>query len=332
MNSRKSVCKLAGFLVAVEVITSCVVARADSVKFSGYLQAEILRETGEGSNKTEGRVRRARIKMRVKPVDIASVTIQGDFTKKDVSVKDAYADIYFTRGMKLRAGQFKVPFSSQLYDESSSVRLSPERAIINRRLFPGERDRGFMLESTLVSSKVSSVLSLGVFSGAGPGVSDNNNDKDFAVSLLIPAAPVSLRLSAYNGRFTNPSTFLSGARVQKVRYNIDAVYNKDRWNLQVQCGWGNGDQPQQDRATDTGVRGGYGQVAYKATPGVTLFTRYQYYDPDTAFDADDIDGGAFGLAYQPNSHVRYTAACERLDDSSLVGSEDIITLRVMVRY
>lgn len=88
MNSRKYVCKLAGFLVAVEVITSCVVARADLVKFSGYLQAEILRETGEGSNKTEERVRRARIKMRVKPVDIASVTIQGDFTKKDVSVKD----------------------------------------------------------------------------------------------------------------------------------------------------------------------------------------------------------------------------------------------------
>jgi hypothetical protein len=76
--------------------------------------------------------------------------LQIDATGDGVVVRDAEASVVDTwtpLKMKLTFGQFKVPFGYEVL-QSSGDREMPERALVIRKLFPGERDRGIRLIAT----------------------------------------------------------------------------------------------------------------------------------------------------------------------------------------
>lgn len=303
-----------------------------SFQFSGYIQWQTRRDAGERVNVTEEELRRARLKADVRLGQRAGATLQLEMAR-EVEVKDAYVDLKFPPQWGVRVGQFKIPFSSQIL-ESSGARLAPERALINLRTVPGERDRGILLTYQWSDNpRWPLQVQGGVFNGAGPNRNDNNTDKDFILSIATPATPLALRVSFLQGRFRNPSQGgQPGGEVTKRRWGIDARYNRGPWIIEGQYAQGKGDSDGQ-RVSTTDVQGYYLQVAYKI-PNIPLFplVRWQHYDPDTHTPRNSIQGPLVGFVYDPTHFLRYTLAWEQLNDRSRPGRRNTLILRAQLHY
>lgn len=305
---------------------------APSFKFSGYIQWQTRRDVGELINVTEEELRRARLKTDVGLGKRAGATLQLEMAR-EVEVKDAYVDLKFPPQWGVRVGQFKVPFSSQIL-ESSGVRLAPERALINLRTVPGERDRGILFTYQWSGDPHWPLqVQAGLFNGAGPNHNDNNTDKDFILSIATPAKPLSLRASFLHGRFQNPAQGgQPGGEVTKSRWGVDGRYSQGPWMIEGQYAQGKGDNNGL-RVSTTDVQGYYVQFAYKI-PDIPLtpIVRWQYYDPDTNTPKNAIQGPLVGFVYDPTRYLRYTLAWEQLNDRSRPGKRDTLILRAQLHY
>jgi hypothetical protein len=76
-------------------------------------------------------------------------------------VNDAFVEYYPTDWLSIRVGQFVKPFGFDI-QHSSSDRESPERGIFAGYFFPGQRDRGVMLQAEVAPG---TQLFLGAFNG-----------------------------------------------------------------------------------------------------------------------------------------------------------------------
>lgn len=322
--------------VAEEKKADAAKPAAPSVKFSGYIQGQYFNESGEGNKISRFDVRRARFKLDAALSPLASLTLQSEVNDDTVELKDAFVELNLNseKKAKLRLGQFKVPLSYQIL-ESSSHRLTPERALINTRSVPGERDRGVVLEFPLQSeSKTSPLLQLGLFDGRGINqvAGNGQTSKNYLVALHFPTQPLSGRLALLGGKYTNDA--VNKVRVNKTRWMADVQYDRAPWNVQLQFGGGEGDFPRAGGPVSaTDVRGGYLQVAHQPEGSkFTLLARYQQYDPDTNTGGNTISGPLLGIVYDASDRVRYMLAVERLDDEAKSGKLSLITLRTQVRY
>jgi hypothetical protein len=302
-----------------------------AIKYSGYLQGEMRRNSGEGANVTESDVRRARFKVDAHVSPHASLVLQLD-AAREIQLRDAYADLGMGR-LKLRLGQFKVPFSAQVL-ESSTTRLAPERVLINTRSVPGERERGALLELRL-GKDASPILQLGAFNGRGANQTENNTDKDYLAAFHFSAKPVSARLAYLNGKYKNPAPPAgSGRTLAKSRLSADVQFDLAPIGVQAQYALGEGDFPAAAGAVSaTDVQGGFAQFWFRKNGSpLTLFAGYQKYDPDIDARKNTIHGPHVGIVYDGNKMVRYTLAGERLDDRRTSGKRNILTLRAQVKY
>lgn len=143
-----------------QAATKAALDKAAKLKFSGYVQGRYERhddadfgvdEKGNPRGTNRFLVRRARLKT-VYAGDMSEFVLQIDAIGEGGIVRDAEASLVVdgaTIGvpggkdlkLKLTAGQFKIPFGHEIL-QSTSVREMPERTLMIRRLFPGERDRG----------------------------------------------------------------------------------------------------------------------------------------------------------------------------------------------
>lgn len=192
------------------------------IKISGYLQAQYQMADSAGITSFAGgnfdkgldkrfNLRRGRLKVAYNTA-LSQYVLQFDASETGMSVKDIYfktTDPYIG-AFSLIAGIFNRPFGYEI-EYSSSVRESPERAMVFQTLFPGERDLGASL--TIQPPKTSIYnfikLDLGVFNGTGPKAKDFDNRKDFIGHLTLNKSYLqeSLRIgigaSYYNGRVIN---------------------------------------------------------------------------------------------------------------------------------
>src|SRR6185503_7851265 len=77
----------------------------------------------------------------------AEYLLQIDAVGDGVTLKDAeatFVDTWTPFNFRLTMGQFKWPFGYEVL-QSSGDREMPERSLVIRKLFPGERDRGVRL-------------------------------------------------------------------------------------------------------------------------------------------------------------------------------------------
>lgn len=131
------------------------VAGLKKLKVSGYLQIQYMhteKESGFGTlpysvdlaSKDQFIVRRGRLKFNYAS-GLTQFVIQGDFSNKGFTLKDAYLDFTdpWTEYFTIRTGVFNRPNFEVEY--SSSQRESMERSTIIRTLYPDERDLGAML-------------------------------------------------------------------------------------------------------------------------------------------------------------------------------------------
>ncbi len=138
-------------------------------------------------------VRRARLKTTYVG-DMSEFVLQIDAIGDGVALRDAEASFVLTNEnpwmpsatpweLKLTVGQFKVPFGFEVL-QSSGDREMPERTLMVRQLFPGERDRGLRLQYTYDWFRVMAAVINGnqITSGSDPdhGTNDQSSWKDFA--------------------------------------------------------------------------------------------------------------------------------------------------------
>jgi phosphate-selective porin OprO and OprP len=155
------------------------------VEFGGRLQADF--DAAEAGTRTlQGQLLGSQFLIRRARIDVDAIfykwiraKIQAELTE-GVSLKDAYLDLAFMPEVRLRAGQFHVPFSLEELTSDNFIDFI-ERSLVNT-LTP-MRDRGVKVWGDL--GLMDGVISyhLGGFNGTGEDTSDNNGDKDLAFRL-----------------------------------------------------------------------------------------------------------------------------------------------------
>jgi len=106
--------------------------------------------------------------------------VEADFGQGAAVLTDGYLDIHYWPELRLRAGQFKVPFS---YEELFSDNYIDfvERSVADN-LAPS-RDLGAMLHGSLFGGIIS--YAGGIFNGSGQNAADTNDSKDLAARLVL---------------------------------------------------------------------------------------------------------------------------------------------------
>jgi hypothetical protein len=314
------------------------------IKISGYVQAQYQMADSAGAASFAGgnfdkgidkrfTVRRGRLKVAYN-TPLSQYVLQFDATESGMSVKDIYfktTDPYIG-AFSLTGGIFNRPFGYEI-EYSSSVRESPERAMVFQTLFPGERDLGASL--TIQPPKTSNYnfikLDLGVFNGTGPKAKDFDNRKDFIGHLTLNKSYIqeSLRIglgaSYYNGRVINGTKKVwtmsdkvfkvdsaaanVSAHSQRVFKGIEAqlayVSPIGLSQLRAEYLWGkqsgsasSSKTPEAKPTTDTYVRdfAGY-YVIFTQNIFQTksqVVLKYDVYDPNTAISGAEIGASGSG--------------------------------------
>ncbi|HZY30323.1 MAG TPA: porin [Candidatus Methylomirabilis sp.] len=199
---------------------------------------------------TNFRVRRARLGVDATFFKYLDFKIEGDFGEQGSPfiLTDGYGELNYWKEVRLRGGQFKVPFS---FEELTSSRFIDfvERSVVNN-LVPA-RDVGAMVHGSLFGGMVE--YGAGIFNGTGQNTFETNDSKDVAGRLLVRPFQLlgvpALQKLHVAGHFTHgdqdvtpvqslaPSNSLQGrtdgrfvffprvpTRGDRLRYGLEAVY------------------------------------------------------------------------------------------------------------
>jgi hypothetical protein len=336
-------------------------AMADvETKFSGFVQSQFLslsgREfktnTGRTKNFSDFEVNRAQLRLDAQLTDKASAVFsvnagssefarysQGTNNAGDwMQLYDANVRYQFNEQIAIVGGQQKVPFSTEILT-SSADRLAPERAHINTGLIGYEvRDIGLLLQfQNGPTDQQPWMLDLGVFNGTGINRADNNEEKDFLISVAKEQGPFGFRVSYITGKFGTGSYPYTTNR-ERNRISVDFHYNAANWGFEGQ--WADGDgayyfSPGAGAfvVDDAKVKGGYAQVHFGAYEGKSrFFFRYQYYNANASTYRERINGYMFGYTHDCDENLRILAAYEQNDDKYISGKTDVITVRLQGRW
>ena len=125
-------------------------------------------------------IRRARIGLAGTFYRYFDFFVEADFGQGQAVLTDGYLDIHYWPELRLRAGQFKIPFSyEELFSDNNLDFV--ERSVADS-LTPG-RDLGAMLHGSLFGGAIG--YAGGIFNGSGQNRADTNNSKDLAARLVV---------------------------------------------------------------------------------------------------------------------------------------------------
>lgn len=205
------------------------------MKLSGYIQAQYVRDErslNETTSATATRnldqfsIRRGRVKFTYQFLPTSRFVIQPDITTSGVVLKDGfveYTEPWTSWKHTLTAGQFNWPFGFEIM-YSSSQREMPERTLMYRTLFPGERDRGAMVSGLGFADRFN--YRLAVVNGTGTAQSfDFNKRKDIVGRAGGSFGPVDVGLSMYRGaELVSLAGLTAGREFDKQRAGIDVQW------------------------------------------------------------------------------------------------------------
>ena len=146
----------------------------------GRVQVD-FRAYEEGSSlKNNFLVRRGRIGLSGTFYKYFDFFVEADFGQGAAVLTDGYLEFRYWSELRLRAGQFKIPFSyEELFSDNNLDFV--ERSVADN-LTPS-RDLGAMLHGSLFGGVVN--YAGGIFNGTGQNTADTNNSKDVAGRLVV---------------------------------------------------------------------------------------------------------------------------------------------------
>jgi len=175
---------------------------------------------------TNFRLRRARLGVDATFFKYLDFKVEGDFGEQGTPfiLTDGYGELNYWKELRIRGGQFKVPFS---FEELTSSRFIDfvERSVVNN-LVPA-RDVGAMAHGSLFGGMLE--YGAGIFNGTGQNTFETNDSKDFAGRLLVRpfqlmGIPALQKL--FQGRTDGRFVFFPRipTRGDRIRYGGEVVY------------------------------------------------------------------------------------------------------------
>lgn len=318
------------------------------LKISGYLQAQYLQNersvdetTGPAGtrNLDQFSIRRGRVKFTYQMTPTSRFVLQPDITSSGVTLKDGYVELtepWTTWHHTLTAGQFNWPFGFEIMYSSSS-REMPERSLVVRTLFPGERDRGVMLSGQGLAERFH--YRAAIVNGTGTTQSfDYNKRKDFVGRTGYSFGAVDVAVSAYRGsELVSLGGLTAGRSFDKQREGIDVQWITPLPGLGVRGEYIRGVQPPSPgapvataRAAD--VEGWYAYAIQNIGTRHQFVVRADEYDPDADLpgNATRTIGGSYIFHWDANSKVMLAYEQPRLEMND--PDDDVWTLRYQFSF
>lgn len=281
-------------------------------------------------------IRRGRIKFTYTPSTTSEYVIYFDGSKDKVSLKEAYVKLtepWTKKGMaSVTFGQMNWPFGIEI-ERSSSVREVPERSLLARTLFPGERDRGMKLTATPYKGVT---VDLGVYNGWGIDNStytwqDPTKQKDF-----IGRVKYDMGIGAVTASYYNGEAYVANTVTQKADGTSKTVpehrYYKGRVGVGLEGYYqfipigGSALLAEIVNGNELGknVFGGYAMLIQNVGPKLGFALRGETYDSDTDYKYGQTFIFSPAVNYWWDDAVRLTLAYDVINtnyDSSM-GKKD----------
>lgn len=200
-------------------------SKLNKIKFSGYIQGQYENYSNKLTYPdNQFFLRRVRLKTTYQAAEGVTFVLQPDFLPSGISLKDAYVQLNdrWTKEFSLTLGQFNRLNYEVEY--SSSQREVPERSLMIRTLYPGERAIGAKIEYTPIALPLK--IQLALFNGneggiTYPGTNVNPSNKDFDnYKDIMARATYSIKLGSIGGLDLGAHTYIG-----KVKAVVDTVVN-----------------------------------------------------------------------------------------------------------
>lgn len=232
------------------------------------------------------RLRRARVGLKGEILKNINYAIQVDATKSSILL-DARVGISFCPKTELNFGQFKVPFSLENLT-STSLLDTINRSQTVEKLAPGRdigaagRDIGVTFNGKYSWGE----FAVGIFNGSGINKTDNNDQKDAALRLVLyPVSSLGLGFSHYDGKY---SSYPGESPERRDRTGFDMFFTNGPLSVKGEyilardaqidrCGWY--------------VQGGYYLIQEKTQ----AIARYDFVDRNKDIQGDRLEVITLGL-------------------------------------
>ncbi len=259
-----------------------------------YRQADPLKDTFD--------VRRARLSLRGDLGSGFDYRLQAEFAGSSAKVLDAVLGWRRADGLKVTAGQFKIPFSQENLQSSNTMELINRSMVVAAMSARGldvtgdqnGRDIGIQASGTfpLFSSPSALEYAAGLFNGSGTNRTDLNDQKDLVGRVVFrPLEGLSVGMSGYEGRYT-PSSAPDRRDVRR-RVGAEFAYQKGPFLARGEYIKGQDAEVRKD--------GWYLLAGWMAVPKrFQVLYRYDVYDPDTDLDGNSTRIDTFGFAWYLN--------------------------------
>jgi phosphate-selective porin OprO/OprP len=277
-----------------------------ALQISGVIQTEYEGFQQTGVNNTF-LLHRARLDVKGDIDDNWNYEVYTEFAGT-TKLLDAYTSYKIADALKFTAGQFKVPFSIESLISDSQLEFIDRTQVVNALagrqtdVIGNQQGRDLGIQINGSFAKINDYYlfdyTLGVFNGAGYGVTtDNNSHKDIVGRLTIhPVKNLSVSADFYDGQgnYGTPAK-----NYLRNRGGFDARYVIGGLSLQAEY----------DKGTDGTIKrdGWYGQAAYFVIPKkLQLAARYDTYDPNKVITTDRAWIYTGGINYFFNSWAKLT--------------------------
>lgn len=232
-----------------------------------------------------------------------SYFILGELT--DPTIYEYYAEWAPIKELKIRGGQFKVPFTLEnpisltaletvinTRSISALAGMSDDVLYLNNNFNKSGRDLGIQISGSLFNIGNHDLIqyATGMFQGEGMNVSDKNNNKDFAGTLAVQ--PVN-GLKVAGGLYLGETSYAKVNELEvkshvRNRWALSAEYTSKK--LYARSEWIHGN----DRGIDK--EGLYGTAMYYFIPKMNIMGKVDYYNQNKDYNSEVMDY-TIGLNY-----------------------------------
>ena len=302
--------------------TEKVTQRFEPISVRGYIQMRYERDNSrptDENNLTTGRakdnfrLRRVRLDVRGTPLKGVLYRLQVDAAETDVALRDAYLELRSGDGF-FTFGHFKVPLLEEVL-ESSSVRLTPERARVSTALFPGERDRGV---TYTLRKKGHPEITFGLFSGTRSKETQNSltSRKSWLVRIVQPLDKEGRLGRIWVGRMDGVGRKDFGAPLGIANFDrertVIGLLLTPISGLTLRAEWVDGKDAGNASNPTVKVRGWYALLGYKLPDQpITIYAKHDQYDPNRDVAGNTFRRNALGIQYDLNKMTRLNLTWEK---------------------
>ena len=251
------------------------------LQLSGY--AQVRYRDDDAINDTFD-TRRARLSLKGDLGRGFDYRLQADFAGSSAKLLDAALGWRYADGLKVTAGQFKIPFSQENLISSSALETINRSQVVEALVARGKdvngnqngRDIGVMAGGSFTLFKTPGGLeyAAGVFNGSGINTSDTNEEKDFAGRVRIKP----FKGFSIGGSYSTGRTTLSAAPDEESlrrRAGAEIAYTRGPFLFKGEFIRGDDARIEKD--------GWYALAAWTIVPQrFQAVLKYDAYDPDRA--------------------------------------------------